>query len=77
MRYPEVKAEPPANWRQIAERCARLGKVGHFASVSVANANDSFDQSGTAATEPLWRGHGMIVRFEGIGAAPNAPIISA
>ena len=36
VRYPQLKADPPAKWQQIADRCARLGKVGHFASVSVA-----------------------------------------
>jgi hypothetical protein len=72
VRYPKVKAEPPANWRQISERCARFGKAGHFASVSLANAGDGFDPSGTASSEPLWRGHGMIVRFDGLDAAPKA-----
>jgi hypothetical protein len=70
VRYPNTKAEPPANWGQISERCARLGKVGHFASVSVANADDPFDPSGAAPSEPLWRGHGMNPRFEGLDAAP-------
>ena len=56
-RYPEKKAELPANWQKIAARCAKLGKAGHFASVSVAN---------TVLAEPLWRGHGMSVRFVGL-----------
>jgi hypothetical protein len=30
-RYPKKSAEPPTNWRAIAERCARTGKAGHFA----------------------------------------------
>ena len=53
VRYPQMEATPPENWQQIAERCERLGKVGHFASVSVANADDAFDferlNSGNAA----------------------------
>jgi len=56
-RYPEKKAKLPGNWRQIATGCAKLGKVGHFAPVSVTN---------TVLAEPLWRGHGLKVHFERI-----------
>lgn len=56
-RYPEKKAELPANWQKIAARFAKLGKAGHFASVLVAN---------TMLAEPLWRGHRMSVRFVGL-----------
>jgi hypothetical protein len=66
VRYPTLKADPPANWKQIAARCAKLGTVGHFASVSVANADDAFDLSGSVPPEPLWRGHRMVVRFDGL-----------
>jgi hypothetical protein len=66
VRYPKIKAHRPANWQQIAARCAELGKVGHFASVSAANADDAFDPSGAIPPEPLWRGHRMLVRFEGL-----------
>jgi len=65
VRYPELEASPPKNWQQIAVGCARLGKRGHFASVSVANADDAFDPGASPAL-PLWRGHGMYVRFEGL-----------
>jgi hypothetical protein len=68
VRYPKSNAIPPADWPQIAASCARLGKVGHFASVSVANADDAFDPSGTVPALPLWRGHAMFVRFEGLVA---------
>jgi hypothetical protein len=71
-RYPKSKADPPANWQQIADRCARLGKVGHFASVSIANADDAFDPSGAVPAEPLWRGHRMFARFEGLVSGPAA-----
>jgi hypothetical protein len=70
-RYPVSDAEPPAGWGQIAARCATMSKIGHFASVSVANAGDAFDPSG-GVPEPLWRGHAMIVRFEGLVAGPPA-----
>jgi hypothetical protein len=57
VRYPDKKAELPANWQQIAARYGKLRAVGHFASVSVANA---------VLAEPLWRGHKMNVRFAGL-----------
>jgi hypothetical protein len=63
-----LDARPPANWQQIAEGCARHGDVGHFASVSVASANDAFDPDGIIPPEPLWRGYAMSVRFKGLVA---------
>ncbi len=69
VRYHKTEADPPANWQQIAVRCAPHGKAGHFASVSVANADDP---TGTEPPEPLWRGHGMVAQFEGLVAGPTA-----
>lgn len=66
LRYPHTKAHPPANWQEIAARCAAVGKIGHFASVAVASADDAFDPAGAVPPEPLWRGHGMFVRFDGL-----------
>jgi hypothetical protein len=70
IRYPQKIANPPKNWRQIAESCARIGKAGHFASVSVANADDAFDRTGTTAAIPLWRGHRMLASFDGLVPGP-------
>ena len=61
-RYPNLEAEMPADWNSIADRCAHLGKVGNFASVSVAKSDDD----GGIDQEPLLRGGPMIVRFEGL-----------
>jgi hypothetical protein len=69
VRYPEMDAIPPANWPSITRSCARLSKTGNFASVSVANADDPFDPSGAGAV-PLWRGHGMVVRYMGPTPGP-------
>jgi hypothetical protein len=69
VRFPRLEAVP-ANWQQIAQRCARLGKAGHFASVSVANADDAFDPR--VDPLPLWRGCGMFVRFQGLAAGPHS-----
>jgi hypothetical protein len=66
VRHPETRAHPPANWSAITARCAHMGKVGHFASVVVASADDAFDPARVAPPEPLWRGHGMFVKFAGL-----------
>lgn len=66
VRYPALQAEPPADWQRIADGCARLSNVGHFASVSVANADDPFDPSGALPPLPLWRDRGLIVRYDGL-----------
>lgn len=65
-RYPAAKVDVPANLPEIADSCARFGKAGHFASVTIANADDAFDSSGKSPSLPLWRGYGMYVRFTGI-----------
>jgi hypothetical protein len=70
VRYPRTKADPPANWNQIVKRCARISEVGHFASVVISNADEAFDASGTLPPRPLWRGHAMAARFEGLVAGP-------
>lgn len=57
-RYPTTQAPKPASAAQIKSSCARLSNSGFFASVAVANATD--------LTLPLYRGHGMHVRFTGL-----------
>lgn len=72
VRYPKLEAVFLGNWTQTAESCSRLGKTGNFASVSVANADDAFDPSGTIPAEPLWRGHALTARFNGLVRIPIA-----
>lgn len=66
--YPTQQLERPANIQDIAESCKRLGDTGFFAPVIFANNEDPFDPD--AATNgnfmPLYRGHGAIVKFEGL-----------
>lgn len=69
-RYPKKDACPPVNWAAIARSCSRLSSIGHFASVSVANADDSFDPF-KGSPLPLWRGHGMYVSYKGLAAGPD------
>ena len=69
VRYPVRHAARPAGWNTIAQECASLGKKGHFASVGVASADEAFETKGVTPPVPLWRGHGMVVRFEGLDPA--------
>lgn len=66
VRYPELEAMIPSNILTIAANCARTSSIGHFASVSIANSDDAFDSSQSIPAEPLWRGHGMRIRFHGL-----------
>jgi len=70
VRYPEREAAPPSNWNRIADGCRRLSRTGHFASVAVANADDPFDPARGSAL-PLWRGHGMVVAYDGLKPGPD------
>ena len=65
VRYPERTAKRPLNWAAIADSCARMSGTGHFAAVAVASVSQPF-QSDAEAPVPLWRGHGMHVRFTGL-----------
>jgi hypothetical protein len=65
VRYPDNKAEKPANWSSIAEGCERQSQVGHFAQVAFASTDQPF-QSARERPVPLWRGYGVHVRYEGL-----------
>ena len=57
-RYPESEAGMPSNVSDIKRSCAAMSQSGFYASVSVANADE--------LSSPLYRGHGMHVRFTGL-----------
>ena len=42
-----------------------MSSIGHFASVSITNAEQPFESENEVAV-PLWRGHAMHVRFTGL-----------
>lgn len=65
VKYPENVASRPKNWDAIAANCARMSSVGHFASVAIVSMDQPFEASDEIAL-PLWRGHGMHVRFTGL-----------
>ena len=46
---------------------ARLSKIGYFASVAIANADDASDPITKSPRKPLWRGHAMTVQYSGLG----------
>lgn len=64
-RYPEKEAKPPGNWNAIVQQCSHMSKIGHFASVALVNAKQPFSEKNEPAV-PLWRGHGMYIRYEGL-----------
>jgi len=65
--FPEKEANQPSNMGDIAASCSRMSKIGHFASVAIANSDDTSEEGAPAL--PLWRGHRMIVEFEGLQPA--------
>ena len=64
-RYPHEHVDRPKNWAKIAANCARLSTVGHFAPVCFVSADQSFVEDRETPV-PLWRGHGVHVRYEGL-----------
>ncbi|MHC1699977.1 MAG: hypothetical protein AB9900_03230 [Humidesulfovibrio sp.] len=62
-RYPQQQAPRPANLAEIKASCARMSPNGFFASVTAANANDPFTSD---KGMPLYRGHGLYFRYEGL-----------
>ena len=65
VRYPEKDAIRPTNWGAIAEGCAHMSQIGHFASVAFVSTDDPFDPRGGNAV-PLYRGHGVHISYEGL-----------
>lgn len=73
VRYPLGEAPLPANLSKLQTTFNRAGHLGHFASVAVANAEDPLDPMAAINGNylPLYRGHGMHVKFTGL-----EPIVS-
>lgn len=64
-RHPAKAIERPANWDAIAASASRNGKVGHFAPVFLCSGEQPFYSEDEPAA-PLWRGHRLLIRFEGL-----------
>jgi hypothetical protein len=65
VRFPGNQAQRPDNWAAIKQSCSRLSNTGHFASVALVSVDQPF-KSATEPPVPLWRGHGMHIRFVGL-----------
>jgi hypothetical protein len=64
-KFPVEETNRPQNWDDIASNCAKLSTTGHFASVTLVSVTQPF-MSSAEEPVPLWRGHGMHVRFTGL-----------
>jgi hypothetical protein len=64
-KFPADSASKPSNWQDIVTGCSKMSTIGHFASVAVVSVNQLF-RSDNEQPVPLWRGHGMHVRFTGL-----------
>jgi hypothetical protein len=64
VRYPELKVSRPSNWQSIVDGCSRLSPIGHFACVSFASDENSFESDENEAA-PIYRGHGTGVKYDG------------
>lgn len=64
VRHPETKAALPANVDAIREAMIHVTQRGFFAAVAVASAEDPCDPG--RGVVPLYRGHAMNVRYEGL-----------
>lgn len=62
VQYPVADAPRPDNWHSIYERCSKMSSIGHFASVALANGTQLKEEG----IIPLWRGEGVVVRFNGL-----------
>jgi hypothetical protein len=67
-RYPKAEASPPSNYTEIKAHFKKLGNSGYFASVAMASVDDPFDPQAVTNGNfmPLYRGHGMHVKYEGL-----------
>lgn len=66
-RHPASPPPLPETVDAIVESCKKHSRKGHYAPVVVANSDDPFAPNGEGAL-PLWRGHALIVRFNGLEA---------
>jgi len=63
--FPENQAKRPANLNAIARQCLGVSDVGYFASVAIVSVNQPF-QLADEPVEPLWRGYGVHLKFDGL-----------
>jgi len=59
VRFPELAATVPHNWRQIAKGCVAVSEVGYFASVAIAGGEE---RQGERPDTRLLRGYPLYVK---------------
>lgn len=64
VRFPTLEAAMPGHWRDIADSCAWLSPIGHFASVTFVSAAQGQPEHDDAVV-PLWRGEGVQAIYKG------------
>jgi hypothetical protein len=64
-KHPAKSAERPKDWQKLETGLAKTGTVGHFASVGLVSVDQPFETNDEVPV-PLFRGHGMHVRFTGL-----------
>lgn len=67
-RYPADLPPAPENAADIAKSCSHISKLGHFAPIVLANAEDPFDPLANSNGNwlPLWRGHPVMPKYKGL-----------
>jgi hypothetical protein len=67
-RHPSAVVPLPEDTPEIKRACLGMSSSGYFASVIVANSQDPFDPNAKSNGNflPLYRGHGMRVKFTGL-----------
>lgn len=70
-RHPNALTGPPEDIEKIAEFVSVRNANGYFAIVGIVNSNDPLDPDAQVNGNylPIFRGHGMFVRFNGIQLA--------
>ena len=63
-KLPSKQATRPTNIDDISSSCSKISKLGNFASVTLVNAEETFEEGNPFL--PLWRGHGIQVDFKGL-----------
>lgn len=67
-RHPNVFTDPPEDIKKIAEFVSVRKATGYFAIVGIVNSSDPLDPDAHVNGNylPIYRGHGMFVRFNGM-----------
>jgi hypothetical protein len=68
VKYPETDAKLPNDIAKLYHKCSKIATKGHFAVVGIASSDQQ--HSNADAMLPLFRGHGLVARYEGLRSIP-------